>query len=526
MMKRKRKSLVSKKIFQFSLIIVGLLASLYAFWTYTTYLSSASSSNLETSDLVVGAIRFDAWFSPPNYGNESNISAPEWRHRLPFYAKIKGDGSVEVRGDSQEIVDQEIQHASANGLDYWAFNYYGIYALKPRDPNSAFGGLHYGLRYYLSSQYRNSLNFALNVTGEWIFNGNEAEKWDQEFVPTVIKLMKEAGYQKVLGDRPLLFIYKMDQAAEKMGGEEQLRNGIERLRRAAQRNGLQDPYIVGLLWGYTHPVDRVMRYGVDAVSAYTAHRGNDYNNGKLWPYTSLARSNEQFWNRLAQEAPAVVPIVNVGWDYRPNLTGEKQSAIDTYVDSPVYEHAKPWEIRLHLVNAIKWLRANAEKTPAKAILIYSWAEYPEGGVLAPTLEEGDARLKAVALALNRNRSQKPPEEIEKPDEGKDEVTQAYMPVAPLYVGIRNANSSLEVSWINEPATQAGFKSFWIAIREAQGNEQVAGGVVNNNKYVVSHAVLQDGEYIVRVQALYDVEEKRIIQTIRIKVAGGKIWVVR
>lgn len=74
---------------------------------------------------------------------------------------------------------------------------------------------------------------------------------------------------------------------------------------------------------------------------YGAHRGNDYNNGKLWPYTSLARSNEQFWSILAQEASAVVPIVNVCWDYQSNLTGEKQSAIDTYADSLVYEHAEP-----------------------------------------------------------------------------------------------------------------------------------------------------------------------------------------
>lgn len=132
----------------------------------------------------------------------------------------------------------------------------------------------------------------------------------------------------------------------------------------------------------------------------------------------------------------------------------------------------------------------------------------------------------MALALNRIRKQNPPEEIKKPDEGKDDAGQAYTPVAPLYVIIKNANSNLEVSWTNEPAIQDGFKSFWIAIREVQNNIQVAGGVVNENKYTISRTVLQDGEYVVRVQALYNAEEKRIIHPIRMKVADSKIWVIK
>ena len=491
---------------------LGLVVALYAFWTYRSYLGFAAADDVNANDIAVGAIRFDAWFSPPNYDNESRLDSPKWHSRLPFYAKTLEDDTVEVRGDSQEIVDREIQYASESGLDYWAFDYYGIYGKKPRKENSAFSGLHYGLRHYLSSDYKNELNFALNVTGEWIFNGNDDKnlsKWNKQFVPTVIQLMREPGYQTVLDDRPLIFIYKMDKAAEKMGGEEQLRIGIANLRKAALRNGLEDPYIVGLLWGYTHPAERVTKYGVDAVSAYTAHRGNPYDDGKLHPYSELMKSNTEFWDRLSAETTDVVPILNVGWDYRPNLGVGDQSTVDTYEGSPIYKHAKPEEIKNHLINAIKWIRNHPDKTKAKAILIYSWSEYPEGGVLAPTLDEGNARLRAISPVLN-----------------KASKNNSYKPVEPLYVGIKKLDTSLQIYWSDELAESKNFKTFWVAVRKKSSNEQVAGGSTKaKGSYDIPHSKLSDGEYVVRVQALYEDDADRIMQAINIKVDGDKIWVV-
>lgn|GEM_PF-1399701 len=456
---------------------------------------------VDSSGVVVGAIRFDAWFSPDNYGHENRLEPVEYHDRLPFYAKINTDGSVEVRGDSQTTVDQEIQYAADGGLDYWAFDYYGIYGKKPRRGDSAWGGLHYGLRYYLSSEYREQLNFALNVTGEWLFEGDDTSKWDREFVPTVISLMKEDGYQTVLNKRPLIYIYKMDKASEKMGGDEELAKGIARLRKAAVRNGLKDPYIVGLLWGYTHPSESVMQYGVDAVSAYTAHRGNDYNDGRLWPYSDLALSNSRLWERLSNEDVEVVPIVNVGWDYRPNIANNNnEKAIESYENSPLYERAKPWEIRNHLMDAVSWVKTHSKNAKSKAILIYSWSEYPEGGMLAPSLNEGSVRLNAIALGLGRN------QEVE----------------SMLKLKVVKKNENLAVSWDGSVANNPEFDLFWLAVNRKDNGDRV---YAKNVKKSQSHTVpmMSDGEYMLRLQAI-NKDKTRIAEQVEIEITGGVLTI--
>jgi len=72
----------------------------------------------------VGAIRWDAWHGPAsNVGLtvEKTLAPARWHYRLPFFGKVTGENAVEARGDTQEIMDREIEYAHAAGLDYWAF---------------------------------------------------------------------------------------------------------------------------------------------------------------------------------------------------------------------------------------------------------------------------------------------------------------------------------------------------------------------------------------------------------------------
>jgi len=72
----------------------------------------------------VGAIRWDAWHGPAsNVGLtvEKTLAPARWHYRLPFFGKAVGENAVEARGDTQEIMDREIEYAHAAGLDYWAF---------------------------------------------------------------------------------------------------------------------------------------------------------------------------------------------------------------------------------------------------------------------------------------------------------------------------------------------------------------------------------------------------------------------
>jgi len=88
---------------------------------------AAQTGSASHDQIVVGAIRWDAWHGPASEVGltvEKTLAPAHWHYRLPFYGKVAGENAVEVRGNTQEVMDQEIAYARAAGLDYWAFVVY------------------------------------------------------------------------------------------------------------------------------------------------------------------------------------------------------------------------------------------------------------------------------------------------------------------------------------------------------------------------------------------------------------------
>jgi hypothetical protein len=48
--------------------------------------------------------------------------------------------------------------------------------------------------------------------------------------------------------------------------------------------------------------------------------------------------------------------------------------------------------------AMRFVREHPAACPANAVILYAWNEFNEGGWLAPTRQEGTARLDAVKRA--------------------------------------------------------------------------------------------------------------------------------
>ena len=71
---------------------------------------------------LVGAIRWDAWQENGDIRAtvERTLGPSHWHYRLPFFARITGSNSVAINGNSQAIMDQEINYAANAGIDYWA----------------------------------------------------------------------------------------------------------------------------------------------------------------------------------------------------------------------------------------------------------------------------------------------------------------------------------------------------------------------------------------------------------------------
>lgn len=131
-----------------------------------TWLMLASASlyaDEQRNRPIVGAVRWDAWHGPASEVGltvEKTLAPKRWHYRLPFYAKVIGENAVEVRANTQAIMDQEIDHAGNAGLDYWAFVVYPEeYALS------------LGLKLYLSSEKKHRVNFCLDLQGGWEARG-------------------------------------------------------------------------------------------------------------------------------------------------------------------------------------------------------------------------------------------------------------------------------------------------------------------------------------------------------------------
>ncbi|MDZ7344071.1 MAG: hypothetical protein ONA90_06115, partial [candidate division KSB1 bacterium] len=260
-------------------------------------LSALHAAFAQSPDAIIGAIRWDAWVGEaPTFGDstsenrvglvvERTLAPQHWHYRLPFFAVELGPNQVQVRGNTQEVVDQEILLAADAGFDYWAFVYYY--------PGS---GLDAARNFYLRSAYRNAINFSVIIDG-WQLTLPET-------IPLLVDYFKLSNYQKVLAGRPLVYI---------LGTDYLTRESIDSLRARVAAAGLPAPYFVYMGWTADEVKFVIASYGLDAGSSY-AQDGYD---GQ--PFHELAQRAEQGWDSYRESGIKVIPWVTTGWDPRPRI---------------------------------------------------------------------------------------------------------------------------------------------------------------------------------------------------------------
>jgi len=330
---------------------------------------------------LVGVIRWDGCWEGSPYTKV--VSPKQWHHVLPFYARIISDNEVEMRADTQGVMDKEIEYAHNAGIDYWAFDYY----YKDSKYNLS-------RELYLKSTRKSDINFCLLV-----FPGilGPIEQWPAT-VELLIAQFKEPTYQKVLDNRPLLYVFMVEDTEKFFGSKAKSREGFDLLRQKVKASGLGVPYVVAQVWSAEQGVEAVDDLGYDAVSAYTAIDSSAAN--QEYPYSALAKANRAYWEACKASGKKFIPIVNTGWDNRPF---QKEEFHDIYPlgpnPGPWYTEPTPAEFADHLRSAIKWAQQNQACVEANTVLIYAWNETGEGGRLVPSLEEGAARLDAIQKVL-------------------------------------------------------------------------------------------------------------------------------
>ena len=334
----------------------------------------------QTTRPTVGAIRWDAWTGGEVTRQvERTLGPAKYQARLPWFAEVQGDGRVRIDGGRQEVMDQEIQFAAGAGLDYWAFLLY---------PES--DSMSESLRLYLKSAARRRVNFCLILHNAF---GVDDAQWPRER-DRAVTLLKEPGYQTVLGNRPLVYLFAVmyrgtfpaDRFAE--------------FRRAAQAAGV-DPYCVFMGWSPAEDTKTAAPLGFQAVSHYACCSADA-------TFAQLCqRAETTYWQNAAAAQVSYVPLVTTGWEKNPRKDHPVSWELDhDYHRQTVFPaEATPAEIAAHLQRSLTFVREHSAICPANSVIVYAWNEHDEGGWLCPTWRPDGtpdtSRLDGIARVLGK-----------------------------------------------------------------------------------------------------------------------------
>jgi hypothetical protein len=311
--------------------------------------------------------------------------------RAPFFVRRTGDPERPLAFNPdlsldvlQAAMDQEIEFAASCGIDYWAFGF------ERSDRN---WGLRYNLDAYLRSRLKGEIGFCVIANGPQVGNLQRWEPPDTVYDPAFVfdewrgyvrefvALMREPGYQRVLGDRPLLYLYHPEGLARRLGDSGDwapLAAAVAHLRETAQAAGVGNPYVVCMMEGDQHRA--LLQAGVaDAVTLYHYRYGPV---GRELPYRELwpAIRRDVLDRRFAGDNVPTVPPLMSGANWVPRVRVMPQIF-------PNWNWLEPeaGELGAHLAAGLDYVAEHPAKCPANTVLMYAWNEHSEGGFLCPLM---------------------------------------------------------------------------------------------------------------------------------------------
>jgi hypothetical protein len=329
-------------------------------------LASLPARAANTGGVRCGAIRWDAWYSDtPNtnaWYTKHNLDLPQYQTRAPFFAQRLTSSLMSING-GQADMDAEIAYAAAAGLKYWAFLYY-----PTTGTDSEFSR---AWTLYQASASKSAINWC------WIHNYNslKAINASGDF-STLISQFAQSAYEKTLGGRPLLYLFKNGD-----GIAANLAASITALRSACSAAGIGNPYVVLMSRTATDKADA----GADALSDYAYSNNTTFNT-----YANLDSSVRTYWETRKLDGVPIIPICMMGWDRRPRIEHPVPWEVAAYGQRSYvgmansFATATPAEIATHVQACLTWIGANPSTVPANNLLMYAWNEFDEGGWLCPT----------------------------------------------------------------------------------------------------------------------------------------------
>ena len=330
-----------------------------------------------TNRPLLGAIRWDSFYGGDNTTNPElkSLSPSKYHDRVPFFLKIESENNVSGNENNQEIIDRQIEYAKSAGIDYWAF-------LTPPelDPD---GAESYALDKYLKSTKKADLQFCV------IMHKYGDTGWENR-VKELVKLFAEPTYVKVLGNRPLVYIFNISDMEKRYGSD--TKTHLDMLMSKSIAAGLGRPYVALM----NADANMLRKYGADALSAYANCSGRDTT------YAALADSDRKRWDAFKQTGAKVIPLVSLGWNQMPRTDNPPPWGGG---GGPYFVRPTPIEGAAHIRESLAYVERYPDVCDARAILCYAWNEYAEGGWLCPTHADGTKYLDAIKMMIEKYKAE-------------------------------------------------------------------------------------------------------------------------
>jgi hypothetical protein len=364
------------------LTIVGILAILTLF---------PQSLSGVTPTATVGVYYFEGWYHDTP-GAIAAFANAELRNDFPEREPIWGGGLW--RGDTVEVMEQQIDLAADHGVAFFTFDWYwyGNVAATLND------GINSGLKNFLLASNRHRMKFSIDVINVSP-TGIPAGEWSAA-TDMLMPYLSDPSYLYV-GGKPLLTVFDPTDASIPYTyiQSKAAQAGLPGVSLASDKRGATDKYNYVVLY------NSIPGYG--AGENAMPYKNLTYYTDGIRPRPSETWADPGTWDTQAggivPGQQYFIPTVMSGFDARPWDTPPSW-----YFNNPTFMvdgqnwGRTPATFGAHLQAAIDWLNAHPDKaTPEKLIMIYAWNEFGEGGYIAPTLGDPEGlyldAIKSVVL---------------------------------------------------------------------------------------------------------------------------------
>ena len=322
--------------------------------------------------ILIGAHHCPLWEADKPQMWANVLKHPERTPALGFYSQ-----------ENPEVADWETKWAVEHGVSFFIYCWYRSSQGEP--VKMRFGSaIHDAL---LKSKYADKMKFTIMWENQSRGKAGVADERDllENLLPFWIEnYFRHSSYLKI-DNKPLLFIYRPEFLVRDLGGVDQVRQALDRMRRACREAGFDGLYLLGEYRGLDPDHLRLMkRLGLDYTFAY------------CWPVqdnpTPQQAIQAQLQSLRKTQQLGILPqvaTVSQGWSGWRDEGSIWKIPPREYMD--LLRQAKRFVATLP-----------AEQLGSRMLLLDNWNEWGEGHYIAPHREFGFGYLDAVRQVFSTN----------------------------------------------------------------------------------------------------------------------------